>query len=131
MCVFVDPVGVSSSEDGGVLVGFEAVIVDHRAEVWGLGISYDPTSITTCGKAHADKVVHPHHFRPGDLRYSAYRAPDSRARDGRGDIVGGDGTEQRVRQPDNVSLRRGIGQANREIRRTELLARSNRAGPNP
>src|ERR1700761_6475666 len=113
--VCVDPVGVSSSEDGGILVGCEAVIVDHRTEVWRLGVSHDPTLITNGGKASADKVVHPHCFGSSDLRYSVDWAPDSSAGHGGGDIVGGDRTEQRVWQPDNVPVCRGIGQANREF----------------
>src|ERR1700744_5006932 len=111
----VDPVGVSSAEDGGVLVGCEGVIVDHRTEVWRLGVSDDPTLITIGGKARADKVVHPHRFGSSDLHYSVDRGPDSRAGHGGGDIVRGDRTEQRVWQPDNVSVCRGIGQANREF----------------
>jgi len=47
--VCVDPVGVSSGEDGGVLVGCEGVIIDHRTEVWRLGVSHDPTLITIGG----------------------------------------------------------------------------------
>ena len=108
--VCVDPVGVSSREDGGVLIGCEGVIVDHRTEVWRLGVSDDPTLITIGGKARADKVVHPHCFGSSDLHYSVDRAPDSRAGHGGGDIVGGDRTEQRVRQSDDVSVCRGIGQ---------------------
>src|ERR1700757_282771 len=113
--VCVDPVGVSSSEDGGVLVGCEGVIVDHRTEVWRLGVSDDPALITNGGKAWADKVIHPHWFGSSDLRYSVDRAPDSRAGHGGCDIVGGDRTEQRVWQPNNVSVCRGISQANREF----------------
>jgi len=94
--VCVDPVGVSSSEDGGVLVGCEGVIVDHRTEVWRLGVSHHPTLITIGGKAHADKVVHPHCFGSSDLRYSVDRAPDCRPGHGGRDIVGGDRTEQRA-----------------------------------
>ena len=88
-----DPVGVSSGEDGRVLVGCEAVIVNQRTEVWRLGVSHDPTLITSGGKARADKVVHPHCFGSSDLRYSVGRAPDSRADHGGRDIVGGDRTE--------------------------------------
>src|ERR1700744_1913895 len=111
----VDPVGVSSAEDGGVLVGCEGVIVDHRTEVWRLGVGHDPTLITGGSKASADKVIHPHCFGSSDLRYSVDRAPDSRAGHGGCDIVGGDRTEQRVWQPNSVSVCRGISQANREF----------------
>src|ERR1700758_2866478 len=99
--VCVDPVGVSSSEDGGVLVGCEGVIVDHRTKVWRLGVSHDPTLITIGGKALADKVVHPHCFGSSDLRYSVDRRPDGRAGHGGGGIVGGGRTEQRVGVSDN------------------------------
>src|SRR5262245_4099711 len=65
--VCVDPVGVTSSKDGGVLVGCEGVIVDHGTEVERLGVRHHPTSITIGGKTRADKVVHPHGFGSGDL----------------------------------------------------------------
>jgi hypothetical protein len=91
--VRVDPVGVSSGENGGVLVWCKGVIVDHRTEVWRPGVSHDPALITIGGKARADKVVHPHCFGSRDLGYSVDRTPDSRARHGGGDVIGGDGTE--------------------------------------
>lgn len=64
-------------------------IVDHRTEVWRLGVGDDPPLITIGGKARADKVVHPHCSGSSDLCYSVDRAPDSRAGHGGGDIVGG------------------------------------------
>ena len=71
--------------------------------------------ITVGGKTRSDKVVHPHRFGSSDLCCSVDRAPDSRAGHGGGDIVGGDGTEQRVRQSDDVCVCRGIGQAEHEF----------------
>jgi len=55
--VFVDPVGVSSREYGGVLVGCKSVIVDHGTEIWRLGVSHYLPLITMGGEARADKVV--------------------------------------------------------------------------
>src|SRR4051794_29059976 len=100
-----DPVGVSSGEDGGVLIRLESVIIDHRTEVRRLGVGHDPTWITYSGKAHAHEVVHPHSFGTSDLRYAIGRRSNRRTGHSGGHVVGSDGAKQRVWQTDNVAVR--------------------------
>ena len=127
--VCVDPVGVSSRENGDVLVGCEGLIVDHRTEVRRLGVSHDPPLITIGGKARAEKSsipiasgpaisVTPLTGRPTAARATAVAT--SSAAIGRNNACGNLTTSPSVAESAKPT----------RIRRTELRARSNRAGPN-
>src|SRR6516164_796324 len=109
------PRGLPVAEPGGVdrrvfaVDGNDGAFVEPGTEILGRGVAHDLAWIVGRGKGGPDEVVHAALFGAGDVGDAVGRIADRCLGDGRGDVLGGDGLERTIRQPDRVAVGCRIG----------------------